>query len=70
MWCTLLGFPGGSVAKNPLANAGDMSSVPESGRSPGEGHGNTLQYSCLQTSVDRRAWWAPVHGVAKESDTA
>ena len=58
------------MAKNPLANAGDTSSVPESGRSPGEGHGNTLQYSCLQTSVDRRAWWATVHGVAKESDTA
>ena len=57
------------MAKNPLANAGDTSSVPESGRSPGEGHGNTLQYSCLQTSVDRRAWWATVHGVAKESDT-
>ena len=53
------------MAKNPLANAGDMSSVPESGRSPGEGHGNTLQYSCLQTSMDRRAWWAPVHGVAR-----
>ena len=58
------------MAKNPLANAGDTSSVPESGRSPGEGHGNTLQYSCLETSMDRRAWWATVHGVTKQSDTA
>ena len=58
------------MAKNPLANAGDTSSVPESGRSPGEGHGNTLQYSCLETSMDRRAWWATVHGVTKQSDMA
>ena len=58
------------MAKNPLANAGDKSSVPESGRSPGEGHGNTLQYSCLETSMDRRAWWATVHGVTKQSDMA
>ena len=63
-------LPVGSVVKNMPVNAGDVGSVPELGRSPGEGHGNPLQYSCLQTSVDRRAWWAPVHGVAKESDTA
>ena len=61
-----LGFPGGSVVKNPPANA-DVSSVPGSGRSPGEGSSNTLQYSCLEHSMDRGAWWATVHGVAKES---
>ena len=52
------------VVKNPLANAGDirdLDSIPGSGRSPGEENGNPLQYSCL----DRGAWWATVHGVAK-----
>ena len=61
-------FPGGSVVKNPPANADDprdMGSVPKSGGSPGEGHGNPLQYSCLENSMDRRAWRATVHGVAK-----
>ena len=56
------------VVKNPLANAGDDSDVgliPESGRSPGEGHGNPLQYSCLENPMDRGAWQATVHGVAK-----
>ena len=57
------------MAKNPLANAGDMSSIPGLRRSPGEGNRNPLQYSCLENSVDRGAWWATVHGVAKESDT-
>ena len=59
------------MAKNPLANAGDIrdvGSVPGSRRSPGEGHGNPLQYSCLENPVDRGAWWAAVHGVS-ESDT-
>ena len=60
-----LGFIGGSVAKNLLANAGDMGSVPGSGRSPGEGHGNPLQYSCLGNPMDGGDWWATVHGVAK-----
>ena len=58
-------FPGDSAGKNPPANAGDMSSIPGSGRSPGEGHGISLQYSCLENSIDRGAWWVIVHGIAK-----
>ena len=46
-------------------NARDMSSIPGSGRSPGEGNGNPLQYSCLENPMDGGAWWATVHGVAK-----
>ena len=56
------------VVKNPPANAGDIGdtcSIPGLGRSPGEGNGNPLQYSCLKKSMDRRVWWAIVHGVAK-----
>ena len=53
-------FPGGSVLKNPPANAGDVSLIPGSGRSPGEGNGNPLQYSCLGNPMDRAPWWAPV----------
>ena len=64
-----LGFPGGSVVENPLTNAGDVGSKPGSGKFPGEGHGNPLQYSCLGNPMDRGAWRATVHGVAKESDT-
>ena len=60
-----LGFPGGSVVKNPLAGIGDVSSIPESERSPGEENGNALQYSCLGNPMDRGAWRATVHGVAK-----
>ena len=63
------GFPGGSVAKNPLANAGDVASRPGSVRSPGEGNGYPFQYSCLENPMDRGAWQATVHGVANESDT-
>ena len=66
------GFPGGSVVKNLPANigdTGDTGSIPETGRSPGAGNGNPLQYSCLENPVDRGGWWATVHGVAKESDT-
>ena len=60
-----MGFPGGSVVKNPPANTGDVPSIPGSGRSPGEGNGNPLQYSCLGNSMDWGAWQAIVHGVAR-----
>ena len=66
---TTLGFPGGSAVKSPTVNAGDAGSIPGSGRSPGEGNGNPLQYSCLGNTTDRGAWWATVHGVANKSDT-
>ena len=59
------GFPCGSAVKNPPANAGDAGSIPRSGRSPGKGTGNPLQYSCLENSMDRAAWRATLHGVAK-----
>ena len=59
------GFPGSSDGKESACNVGDLGSIPESGRSPGEGHGNPLQYSGLENSTDRGAWWATVHGVAK-----
>ena len=58
-------FPGGTVVKNLPANAGDTGSIPGEGRSPGEGNGNPLQSSCLENSMDRRAWTATVHGVTK-----
>ena len=64
----IMGFSGGSVIKNPPANAGDVCSVPGLERSPGEGNGNPLQYSCLENPMDRGTWQATVHGVA-ESDT-
>ena len=60
-----LGFPGGSDSRESACNAGDLGSTPGSGRSPGEGNGNPLQYSCLENSMDRGAWRATVHGVAK-----
>ena len=63
-----MGFPGGTVEKNPPANAGDtrnVGSVPGSKRSPGVGTGNSFQYSYLENSMDRGAWWATVHGAAK-----
>ena len=56
---------GGSVVKNPPANARDVGSIPGLGRSPGGEHGNPLQYFCLKNSMDRGAWWATVHGVTK-----
>ena len=59
------GFPGGSDGKESAGNAGDLGSIPGSGRSPGEGNGNSLQYSCLENSMDRGAWQAAVHAVAK-----
>ena len=58
-----------SAKKNLPANTGDMGLIPESGRSPGEGNGNPLSYSCLGNPMDRGAWWAAIHGVTKESDT-
>ena len=58
-------FPGGSVVKNLPANAGGEGSIPRSGRSPGGGNGNPLQYSFLENSMDRGAWQATVHGVAR-----
>ena len=61
----ILVFPGSSAVKNLPANAGNTSSVPELGRSPGEGNGNPLQYSYLRNPMDRGAWWAAVHAVAK-----
>ena len=58
-------IPGGSEVKASACNVGDLGSIPESGRSPGEGNGNPLQYSCLENPMDGGAWWAEVHGVAK-----
>ena len=60
-----LGFPGDSDGKEYACNAGDLGSITGLGRSPGEGNGNPLQYSCLEDLMDRRTWWATVHGVAK-----
>ena len=58
-------FPGGSDGKESACNVGDQGLIPGSRRSSGEGHGNPLQYSCLQNSMGRGAWWAAVHRVAK-----
>ena len=58
------GFPGGSVVNHPPANV-EASSIPGSVRCPGEGNGNPLQFSCLENPMDRRAWQATVHGVAR-----
>ena len=58
-------FPGGSDSKESACKAGDLSSIPGLGRSPGEENGNLLQYSCLGNPMDRGAWWATDHGVAK-----
>ena len=63
-----VGLPRRHSGKESTASAGDIrdvGSIPESGRSPGGGNGNPLQYSCLENSMDRGAWWATVHGVAK-----
>ena len=56
------------MVKSPPASAGDVGSIPGSGRSPGEGNGNPLQYSRLGNPMERAAWQVTVHGVAKESD--
>ena len=60
-----MGFPGTSGSKESACSVGNPGSVPGLGRSPGEGHGNPLQYSCLESSIDLGAWWAAVHGVTK-----
>ena len=60
-----MGFPGVSDGKESTCNAGDLGLIPELERSPGEGNGNPLQYSCLENPMDRGAWWAAVHGVTK-----
>ena len=62
------GLPRCSVVKNPPASAGDMSSIPGSGRSSEGGNGNLLQYCCLENPMDRGAWQATVHRVTKESN--
>ena len=62
-----MGFPDGSAGKEPACSAGDtgdVGSIPGSGRFPGKGNGNPLQYSCLENPTDREAWCAIVHGVA------
>ena len=62
MWC----FPCGSAGKESTCNAGDLDSIPGLGRSPGEGHGNPLQYSRLENPMDRRAWQVTVHGILQQ----
>ena len=62
---TSKGFPRDSNGKGSACNAGDLGLIPGSGRFPGEGNGNPFQYSCLENPMDRKAWWATVHGVAK-----
>ena len=61
-------FPGSSDSKASVYNVGDPGLIPGSGRSPGEGNGNPLQYSCLENPMGGGAWWATVHGVTEESD--
>ena len=61
----IVGFPGGSDGKESACNAGDWGSIPGLGRSPGEGNGFPFQYSFLENSMDRGAWWATVHEVPK-----
>ena len=65
IWTQLKDFPGGSDGKASAYSAGDLGLIPGSGRSPGEGNGNPLQYSCLENPMDGGAWLATVHGVAK-----
>ena len=60
-----MGFPGGSDSKESTCNVGDLGSIPGSGKSSGEGNVNPLQYSCLENFMDRGAWRATVHGIAK-----
>ena len=65
LYVLLARFTDVSANKQSACHAGDVGSIPESGSSPGGGHGNPLQYSCLENSMDRGAWQATVHGVVK-----
>ena len=65
----IMGFPGGSAGKESACNVEYLGLIPGLGRSPGEGNGNPLQYSCLENSMDRGAWQATVHGIAKSDMT-
>ena len=65
LYCIFWDFPGGSDSKASAYNMGDLGLIPGLGRSPGEGNGNPLQYSCLENSMDGEAWWATVHEIAK-----
>ena len=65
MYSFIPDFPGGSDGKASACNAGDTGSIPGLGRSPGEGNGNPLQYSCLENHMDSGDWQATVHGVTK-----
>ena len=67
-YITSMGFLGGSDGKKSSCNGGDLGSISGLGRSPAEGNGYPLQYSCLENSMDRGDWWATVHGGCKESD--
>ena len=60
-----MGFPGGSDGKESAHSVGHLGSIPGSRRSPGEGNGNLLQHSCLANPMDRGAWWATAHGIAR-----
>ena len=62
-------FPHSSVGKESICRAGVLGSIPGWGRSPGEGSGNPLQYSCLKNPMDRRVWWASIHGVTESGTT-
>ena len=62
---TLLHFPGGSDSKGSAFNAGDLGLIPGSGGSPGKWNGSPLQYSCWDNPINKGAWWASIHGVAK-----
>ena len=61
----MVSFPGGSEGKESVCNVGDLGSIPVLGKTPRKGNGNLLQYSYLENPMDRGAWWATVHGVAK-----
>ena len=65
LYLPLMGFPDGSDGKDSACNVGDLGSVPGLGRSPGEGNGYPLQYSCLENPMDRGVWWATLHGIVK-----